>query len=189
MEAQPGAHVVILLSGGIDSAALLEFYRERGSSVRTVYVDYGQPAGKAERRSAAALSKHFGFGRLATLRLGTALPRDAHGEYFGRNLLLILLAAAAGGTGPVIVAAGVHAGTRYFDCSEAFAELARRVLDGYSGGRVALDVPFLTWSKQEIVEYCRARKVPLELTHSCEMAAQPCGACPSCLDRRTLGVE
>lgn len=43
---------LVLLSGGIDSAACVAFYRRLGNDVAAVFVDYGQPVREQEERSA-----------------------------------------------------------------------------------------------------------------------------------------
>lgn len=48
---------IVLLSGGIDSAACAWFLRDHGHSVRGLFVDYGQKAARLEKNSAEALSK------------------------------------------------------------------------------------------------------------------------------------
>ena len=44
--------VIILLSGGIDSAACLHYYLKEKFSVRALFVNYGQAAGEREYESA-----------------------------------------------------------------------------------------------------------------------------------------
>jgi 7-cyano-7-deazaguanine synthase len=47
-----------------------------------------------------------------------------------------------------------------------------------------LGAPFATWTKQDIIAYCRTRNVPVHLTYSCERGTEPpCGTCLSCKDR------
>jgi 7-cyano-7-deazaguanine synthase len=54
---------------------------------------------------------------------------------------------------------------------------------------VQLDAPFAHATKQEVYELCRAHRVPLAMTYSCERRSRrPCGKCPSCIDRRRLGL-
>jgi 7-cyano-7-deazaguanine synthase len=51
---------VVLLSGGLDSAANLAFCAERDEPVLALTVDYGQRAFEPELRAARALSAHYG---------------------------------------------------------------------------------------------------------------------------------
>ncbi len=50
--------VIVLLSGGIDSAARVAFYRQLGHAVAGVFVDYGQPVRAQEEKSAVAIAAH-----------------------------------------------------------------------------------------------------------------------------------
>lgn len=51
---------VLLLSGGLDSAANLALWRAQGRSCLALSVDYGQQAWESELRAARALAAHFG---------------------------------------------------------------------------------------------------------------------------------
>lgn len=53
--------VLVLLSGGLDSATNLAMAAERGLSGRTLTIAYGQRAEAREITAAQALSKHYGF--------------------------------------------------------------------------------------------------------------------------------
>ena len=88
---------------------------------------------------------------------------------------------------PLVVALGVHSLSNYYDTTPLFAKHMERLLNGYSGGDVTLRLPFLTWTKQEVIEFAKWHGVPLGLTYSCERQSAPaCGDCPSCLSRRLL---
>jgi 7-cyano-7-deazaguanine synthase len=123
------------------------------------------------------------------VKLGVGLPGD-NGEFFGRNALLVLLGGAVESNRPLIVALGIHSASPYYDTTSAFASDAQRVLDGYAKGAITLGAPFLSLTKQSIVDYARRHRVPLRLTYSCERKNAPaCGKCPSCGDRGGFGVD
>ena len=167
--------ILVLTSGGLDSACCIAYYRDQGLPVRAFWVDYGQPAARPEYLAAEHLATHYGV-PLQTLRVqGVQWPGLAGNlfEYRGRNLTL---AALALNTTPVeggLVALGIHQGTDFADCSAQFAEQLDQVLPLLSDGRVRLDCPFLTWTKEQIVHYACLKNVPLELTYSCEPGAVP----------------
>lgn len=103
--------------------------------------------------------------------------------------MLVLSALAYSNMSDGIIAAGIHAGTPYFDCTQMFVKCVNDLLKGYSGGKVAFDAPFITWTKRMVVEYCRKNNVPLSYTYSCENGEDPpCGHCLSCIDRVVLNV-
>lgn len=183
----PRPPVLVLLSGGIDSACTLAAYRADRHPTRAVFVDYGQPARRSERAAAQAIAKHYRVS-LSTVKLGVRLPGD-NGEFFGRNALLVLLGGAVEANRPLIVALGIHSASPYYDTSSAFATDAQRLLDGYAKGAITLGAPFLTMTKRTVVDFARRHRVPLRLTYSCERRSAPCGECPSCGDRSTFGVD
>jgi len=180
--------VLVLLSGGIDSAATLALYRSQDLAVTAIHFDYGQPARRSEGLAATVIAKHYQI-PLVHIKLGVRIS-EQRGEYFGRNALFVLSAASTVGQGPLVVAVGIHAGAPYYDTTPAFVEDMQRLLDGYAGGSVTLAAPFLEMSKPEIVEYTRRHRVPIHLTYSCERRSSPaCGECPSCQERRELNVD
>lgn len=171
----------MLLGGGIDSAALIPFYQARGVALRAVHFDYGQPSATAERRAVRALCHHYEV-PLTTHKLGIALLSE-HGEYRGRNGLLLI---AAAGLEPVpsAVAIGIHDGTSYYDCSPVFLRDINRLFDGYFGGTLSVEAPFVDFHKRDVCSFAREIDLPLDLTFSCERTSgTPCGHCLSCRDR------
>jgi 7-cyano-7-deazaguanine synthase len=180
--------VIVLLSGGIDSAATLAAYRKQRLLVSAMFFDYGQPARRSEWAAAQAIAHHYHI-NVARVRLGFRLaPRD--GEFFGRNALLALAAAATHPVGPLVIVSGIHASSPYYDATPPFMADIQRLLDGYSGGIVTFAAPFLENTKAAVVQYARRHRVPLNLTYSCERRSAPaCGSCPSCQDRASLNVK
>lgn len=177
--------VVVLVSGGMDSTALLEFYLRERFSVRPLFVDFGQPAAKQELRAAKAVCKHYGL----DLSIMSVRPPVAFsvGEILGRNAFLVFSAVLVFGVKSRFVAIGIHEGTSYYDCTESFLRSMQSVIDGYVAGRVKVAAPFLKWDKQLIWEFCMKARVPIGVTYSCEKGGvHPCGKCLSCKDRKAL---
>jgi 7-cyano-7-deazaguanine synthase len=172
----------LLLSGGVDSALVARLLLDVGTPPTALFVDYGQPAARAEATASAALAAHFGL-RLACVILdGLQIP--AQGEITGRNDLLVAVArAAAPGRD---VALGTHAGTGYLDCSPEHREAWQGLLDVQHAGIVRVLAPLLHLSKGEVLALAADRAVPLELTHSCEAGNVACDQCRSCRDRSGL---
>ena len=122
--------LILLLGGGLDSTALIPFYRERGTPLRGVHVDYGQPCVAGERRAAQAVCRHYRV-PFHALDLGVSLACRG-GEYRGRNALL-LLAAVGLAPEPLSVAIGVHAGVPYYDTTATFLADVNRLFQAYTG--------------------------------------------------------
>jgi 7-cyano-7-deazaguanine synthase len=173
----------VLLSGGVDSAAALALAIAEGLAAEALFVDYGQAAATAERRASCSLAKHFDVGWRG-LRVTTG-PFGA-GEIVGRNAFLVHAAMLVLSRQSGLLFFGIHAATEYRDCSARFVALMQQSLDFHSDGVLRLVAPFLNWSKAEVHEYALGADVPVDLTHSCEAAAIPCGSCASCKARRLM---
>jgi 7-cyano-7-deazaguanine synthase len=170
----------VLASGGIDSTGVIDFYRRRNSSVMTVFFDYGQPCLEAEQAALKRVTHYYSI-PTQVLRLGVT-PSVTGSEYAGRNALF-LFASAALGHNPAKIAMGIHSDSPYYDCSPLFLTNSQRVLDGYFGGTVRFEAPFLDFAKTDVIRYCKKNRVPLRLTYSCIRGNSPCGKCFSCVER------
>jgi 7-cyano-7-deazaguanine synthase len=177
--------ITVLLSGGIDSAACLDFYSELARPVSALFVDYCQPAAAQEIRAAKDIAHHYNVS-LQTLEMRGSRPKDP-GLIVGRNALLICAALLERRPNVSVIAIGIHKGTNYRDCSSTFISKMQSAIDILEPPRIHLSAPFLRWSKQDIYAYCLSRNVPINLTYSCELGGpEPCGKCLSCKDRQTL---
>ena len=175
---------LVLLSGGIDSLACLVHYRSAGADTAALYVDYGQPAAMQERAAVARIASATGTSvsevSVAGLRVNT-------GEIRGRNALLLSLGLMRFSAAAGLIGIGLHAGSRYADCSPLFVNEMQSVVDLYRDGTIRVSAPFLTWRKRDIWNYLRTLDAPVDLTYSCERGGhQPCQNCLSCLDTNDL---
>lgn len=174
---------VVLLSGGLDSAACLKFYLDLSYEVECIFCDYGQPALEPELRAAKAISKIYGVPLHIITTSSLAIPPS--GEICGRNALLVIQALCFMGFGTYKIILGIHAGTNYADCSPGFVTSMNYLLDCYANGTICVEAPFIEWDKKEIMVYCKEKDIPWNLTYSCEAGSiPPCGKCLSCLDRK-----
>lgn len=178
--------ILVLASGGIDSSALLAFYRHVGRPVTGVFIDYGQPAAVQELEAVTRVS--------ATLELPVltcrwnGLASKAPGLVVGRNAFLLLAALMEAPPSATTIAIGVHRGTPYSDCSSCFIEIMQSAFSVY-GSRITVAAPFVEWTKADILAFAREEHVPLDLTFSCETGGHtPCGLCASCRDREVLNA-
>jgi 7-cyano-7-deazaguanine synthase len=169
----------------LDSAVCAHLLKATNRKVEGLFIDYGQAALKRERASAQAVAAHLGI-PLRIRAIQPALSRGA-GELPGRNALLISLGVFELGIEGGLVAIGVHAGTRYFDCSEAFVDAMGRLVQEQTDGRIAVSAPLVAWSKADVFSVFRKAGLPLSETYSCEAGNAPCGLCLSCADRKALG--
>lgn len=138
-----------------------------------------------ESIAVAQVARHFDVPLKILHWSGSVKLRE--GEIVGRNAFLFMGALMEVKSGSGIIAAGIHAGTFYYDCSPEFLSAMQTVVDGYCDGRVNLAAPFIEWSKQQVFAFFKSEGVPVDLTYSCEKGtAQPCKECLSCWDRRNL---
>lgn len=181
MERVDGNSTLLLLSGGIDSACCLAYLRSIGRRVDTLFVDYGQAAASAEAAAARNVATHFGCEfREVSIDHERELGR---GEIIGRNATLVFIAIFSTESLPASICLGVHAGTPYYDCSEAFCSDLDRIVSELTDSRSGLLTPFVTWNKADIAEFAAENEVPVSITYSCESSNSPCGQCSSCRDR------
>ena len=177
--------VLVLLSGGVDSAACVDFYIEFGRPSCGLFIDYGQPASRNEAKSAKAIADYYSIPLLYSKWEGHTTKTS--GFINGRNSFLITAALMERPVTISVIAIGIHSGTVYQDCSKHFLTKMQNIIDLYENGRIELSAPFIDFTKSEIYSYCIERRVPIELTYSCESGdPTPCGECLSCKDREML---
>jgi len=175
-------NVLVLLSGGIDSSALIYYYKSLSFTVKAMFVDYGQPAAIAEKVSAVKISEYYDV-ELLTIQLGFSIKLIGF-EYSMRNALLINTALSYETDSYNLLALGIHSGTSYYDCSEEFINCYQRIIDGHFSGKVNLDAPFINLDKAEVYKYAKSINLPVNYTFSCENSSNiACNVCPSCKDR------
>jgi hypothetical protein len=100
--------VLVLLSGGVDSAAIVAFYLEFGRPPAALFVNYAQPAHLEEERAATAVAAHFGIP--LSVATWTGPTRKGIGLILGRNLLLLAAGLMERPPSVSVLALGLHAG-------------------------------------------------------------------------------
>src|SRR4030042_215402 len=173
---------IVLLSGGIDSSACVNYYLSQKIKPIGLFIDYGQAVAKKELNSANQISKHYKI-KLDTLKI-LLDHKFQDGEIKGRNALFLISALTKYPNFMGIISLGIHAGASYYDTREQFIIDMQKIFTSYRDGQIKLDAPFLKWNKPMIYQYCIDNHVPINLTYSCEKSGRkPCGSCNSCLDR------
>jgi 7-cyano-7-deazaguanine synthase len=204
-------HVVLILSGGLDSTVLAYKLHTAGSRLTMLSFDYGQRHGREldyARRTATRLGLHrvVDLSAVSGLLSGSSLTDDAvavpDGHYTdasmratvvpNRNATMLDVAVAhAVAVMADAVAFGAHAGDHpiYPDCRPAFLDAYRRMVllanEGFLVDRFTVLAPFLGLSKADIVTVGAELNVPFEDTWSCYKGGPThCGACGTCVERR-----
>lgn len=172
--------VLILFSGGIDSTSLIPYYQNLNYQIELLFINYGQIAAVHEFSSAKNISVYYGI-PLQLIEL-EKLGRFS-GKITARNSFLIFTAIMYTQIEKGIISLGIHSGTEYPDCTPHFIIALQELLNKQELVSIRIDVPFIKMYKNEIWEYAKTNKVPLELTYSCELGLdQPCDKCSSCKD-------
>jgi len=184
---EAGAHALVLLSGGIDSAVVAALASRNGFDVRALHVSYRQAAAAAERRAAMAVAAALNVPLDVVEYDGR--PGFGAGEIRGRNSFLIHAAVLELAAPRGVIMLGIHTGTDFPDCEPDFVEATRAVLALTTAGAVDLVAPLALLTKGDVVRVARDLAIDVAATHSCEAADVPCGDCQSCRDRTAILAE
>lgn len=192
----------------MDSTVLLYQLLNAGDDVLALSIDYGQRH-KKELECARSLCKDLGVEHriadltsLTPLLAGSSLTSPEievpEGHYAEDNMKatvvpnrnMILLSVATGwaiSAGADSVSYAAHSGDHaiYPDCREEFAEGMNHVMGLADWQKVALDRPFVSLTKADIVKLGAELGVPFERTWSCYKGGElHCGRCGTCVERR-----
>lgn len=175
-------HVLILLSGGVDSTALINYYLNLNYSIDGLFIDYGQKSKSNEEIAVDKVAQHYKI-PVTKIRVSSCKTFSS-GEIIGRNLMLLSIALMNYSKDFGIIAIGIHDGTFYNDCKKVFVHQMQQIYDLYKDGHILIEAPFINLYKQDIWKFCENNKVPIDLTYSCESGHYPgCGLCLSCKDK------
>lgn len=203
--------VVVLLSGGLDSATILYYAKHNGFTPHCLIFDYGQrhrkEIGRAKRIATNARC-HYRIMKIALPWHGSSLldkkmslPRQRKidtkkipSTYVpARNIIFLSFAvsyAEAIGAKAVFIGANAVDYSGYPDCRPEFFKayqkmLARGLKTGVEGKTVRIHTPLVHKTKAQIIKMGLKLKVPYHLTWSCYQGGRrPCGKCDSCLLRQ-----
>jgi 7-cyano-7-deazaguanine synthase len=193
---------LLLLSGGVDSAALATSLRP----AQTLFVNYGQRPAEAEAAAAAAIASELGLahaqidvdlsslggGLLANDEPLLAAPSPEWWPF--RNQLLVSFAAAwavrNGSPGATEVITGTVAadGARHLDGTAIFYSALDTLLRAQEGD-ISAAAPAIRSTTVELVRSSGIEDAVLAWTHSCHRANIPCMDCPGCFKREQVLAE
>ncbi len=208
-ESLAGKPVVVLLSGGLDSATCLALASNAGARVHALTIDYNQRH-RIELQAAKTLADRYAVQRHIILPLdlrsfgGSALTADIDVPKQGvqpgipityvpaRNTIFLSVAlgwAEAVGAADLMIGVNALDYSGYPDCRpefvaafEAMANLATKA--GVEGSaRYAVHTPLLALSKAGIVQLAAREGLDMGLTWSCYDPTPDglhCGRCDSC---------
>jgi 7-cyano-7-deazaguanine synthase len=169
---------IVLVSGGIDSAAALWWARERFRPTALSFDGGGRPGGEVR-----ACERIVRAARVPHLRVPAPYLRPEPSGYVpARNLVIHSIAISIAETvGAVAVVAG-HNRSDAEIFKDARPGFFRR-LERLNGGMKIL-LPFAARTDAEVILEARRLGVPLHLTWSCYRdGRRPCGRCSACRGR------
>jgi 7-cyano-7-deazaguanine synthase len=202
-------HAVVLLSGGLDSAATLAIARAQDYETYALSFDYGQRH-RQELEAARKVAKSLGVREHRIVKIdnqifgGSALtndvdvPKSRSEKEIGagipvtyvpaRNTIFLAHALAWAETipaGHIFFGANAIDYSGYPDCRPEFIALFETLANigtktGVEGGRIQIHAPLLQLSKADIVRKAVALDVDLSLTHSCYDPLPDGRACGKC---------
>lgn len=174
---------LVLLSGGMDSAAALWWAVERHRVVTLAFEPPGTPAAEREASRALARAARVTDHReipLPWLRGGDD-GRHPPGYLPRRNLVYYAVAGSIAEQLGAAAIVGGHLATDGIDFPDARTAYFRD-LEALVG--IPIVLPFIDMTKPEVVRWGRERGVPFELSWSCYRdLPRPCGECVSCRER------
>jgi len=205
--------VVVLLSGGLDSATTLAIARDRGYECYALSVDYAQRHG-AELAAAERMARSIGasehrivkvdlaaFGGSALTDASIAVPTEGIKTSIpityvpARNTIMLSLALAWAevlGIHDIFIGVNAVDYSGYPDCRpeyiaafEQMANLATKA--AIEGNKLNIHAPLISSSKAEIIRQGILLGVDYSQTVSCyqaDAAGLACGTCDSCRLRR-----
>ncbi len=203
----PANYTAVLFSGGLDSAVLVAVAAERGP-VAPIYVSVGFAWENEERAMAArfidALPARDRVASLVHLHFdmrdvfapthwavrGEPPAFDTPDEDVfidGRNVILLSKASVYMARAAISrVWIGPLAGNPFPDATPEFFDAMARALSLGLAHPIAIDAPFASLHKADVIRKAVNLNVPLQLTLSCmqPLEGQHCGRCSKCRERR-----
>jgi len=195
---------VVVLSGGPDSSTVAYWAKEQGYDVYAITCKYGQIATK-EVEYATRIAERLGvpiklvdLSSLKDIFSGVTSLCDENIPMTSsfsspiivpfRNAIFLSLAvsyAVTVGAGRVFYGAQGSDEPFYPDCRREFYVSFERAARLGTGQEVAIEAPFSSVPKSEIIKRGSELGVPFELTWSCYLnGPKHCGKCESCVNRK-----
>lgn len=187
---------VVLLSGGMDSAAVAVWSRPD----HALFLDYGQEAAAAERRASLGVAADLGLpwselsidcrsigeSTLARLPESTTVPRRDWWPF--RNQLIVTLASAwavVRSIDEILLGTVATDGDQNRDGTAWFIATLDALTSGQEGG-IHVRTPAIGWTTEELISASGIGRPTLARTYSCHTGSLPCGECSGCRKREEI---
>lgn len=184
--------IVVLASGGFDSALVLKHYSDRGFDVFPMYVDYGQKSRDAEVHMLSTQLATFNINN-DLMVVNTEIPWAEGGIFDGeghlyvemRNLIFLSFA--------ISYAESLKAGTvaygaiKAFENDEAYPDTQPAFVNdmhvlSVRSTDIKVEAPFIFLTKDDVISLGRSVGIKVEDTISCTnpVGLRACGQCEDC---------
>ncbi|WP_457640362.1 7-cyano-7-deazaguanine synthase QueC [Persephonella sp.] len=206
------SNIIVLVSGGMDSATLLWLAKKEFKKVYAISFDYGQKHRieldfAKELVKEAKVEEHFivevphlkGIKGSALTDSSVEVPSEEYPDQPPvttvpmRNLNFLAVAASFADVFEIEnIGIGVHSvDSPYPDCRAEFVSAAEAAINASSvmvakrKNRIILYTPFLGMTKTDVLKIGLELGVPYEKTYSCYRGTiPPCGECATCQQRK-----
>ena len=187
---------VVLLSGGLDSAAALAWAHQQFNRILAITFDYHLRPFR-ERLSVFRLLEHFSS-RLIEVPLpfvkeaadvdSAFREKSAQGYVSNRNLIFYSIAIHFAEMQNCDAVVGGHTAEDQEDFPDASLSFMKRLEDlsnqALQLNKIRIELPLAKYSKLQVLEKAIEWNVPLDCTWSCYWDQNsPCGECVSCKER------
>lgn len=208
--------VVVLLSGGIDSATALAIAKSENKEIYALTIDYGQK-NREEIEAARRIALQFGVTehKVILVELGKICISPVMVSYLmvegkvyseaegrspnyvpARNLIFLSLAlsyAETVGASCILIGVGAEDSFGFPDARSEFLDAFENLVNiatGFGDKRIKVLAPLKEMSKGQIILKGKSLGVDFSITQSCYEPenGMPCGRCESCMARR-MGFE
>jgi 7-cyano-7-deazaguanine synthase len=200
--------VIVVLSGGMDSATALAWAKNCHEVVGSISFEYGSKHNAREWEAARKICSYFGVesNRVALdfiarefksdlLKTGGDVPEGHYADPsmkrtvvpFRNGIMLAIAAGYAESVGAEALVLGNHYGDHaiYPDCRKSFIEPMAKAIEQGTYAQIQLLSPFCDVDKTEIVRQGVVMGVPYALTYSCYNGRDKhCGKCGTCVERK-----
>lgn len=187
--------VVVLTSGGIDSALLLFIFKKEGHEVLPLHINYNQLAKNREWKACKSICEHFllipfrmdvtGLGKLPSGLTNRNLDVYENAFLPTRNLTFLTLGAAYAYSMSVdTIAIGLLKTHDFPDQTKEFVKKAQISLSEALGKEMKILTPLIDLDKRDVLMVAKEYNIP-NVTYYCHSGTEiPCGKCISCKERQ-----
>lgn len=188
--------IICLCSGGLDSFALVQFFKNLNYDIKILFLRYGQLSYLYEYEAVQKIGKALNINDIIKIDLqnfgkffsNSLIIEDELGNDFfpGRNLILLSIAASIAYEKKIPeIGIGIINSVRIFpDCTNEFILKLEELFLATYNYHIGIQTPLECFSKIEVIKYLKKYNLPIQITYSCQKGVKNhCKKCPSCLER------